>query len=310
MRLDLAIGDAGDESGFALGAAEKAEAILVLPTGSGPVIAEAADVEVMQTALALRDYLAEHGAEPDVRMLFRRGRNVDAIWDLMPDGWDAIVGDRIVASIVRHALTGLRGLPEIAALVDPDGGADTDAPRRALERAESERRPLRLTMIGCGINTPALLEDLAEAGGERFALTMLAPRQAFEAYLGRAERAGVSLDLEEVSLTDPEQLREALRRSRPEVVLLTPSPSNWDQRDSDAEAIMALLHVLRSLGPEVPVIAELFLPASVERLPADPRLLPISNLQVISAALALTVFSPERARRLEAALDAEEAGRG
>ncbi len=78
----------------------------------------------------------------------------------------------------------------------------------------------------------------------------------------------------------------------------------------DSEATLALLHVLRALGPRVPVIAELFLSAGVERLPADPRLLPISSLGAVSAALAVTVFNPERTRKLEDALGAEEAKRG
>jgi hypothetical protein len=310
MRVDLVIGETGEESGFELGAAAAADTILVLPTGSGPVIAEAADVEVMQIGLALSEYLEERGADPDVRILFRRGRNVDAVWDLMPSGWDAVVGDRIIGSTVRHAITGFEGLPELKSLIDPYGtGGDVERPHRALERARSEGRRLRLTLVGCGINTAALLEDLAEAGAEQFEVTMLAARRAFDTYLGRADRAGVELRFEEVSPADPELLQRALDRAEPEVVVVSPSPSSWNLRNSDAEATLALLQVLRALGPDTPVLAELFLPSSVERLPAaDPRLLPVSGLQAVSAGMALTVFNPERARQLEEALEAEASG--
>jgi hypothetical protein len=311
MRVDLAIGEAGEESGFELGAAAEAAAILVLPTGSGPVIAEAADVEVMQTGLALSEYLEPRGANPDVRLLFRRGRNVDAVWGMMPSDWDAVVSDRIVSSVLRHAITGFGGMSDIEALIDPyETGADLRGPHRAWERAAAEGRPLRLTLVGCGINTPALLEDLAEAGAERFEVTMLTARGPYDTYLGRPDRAGLEVRYEETSPADPERLRRALERASPEVVVVCPSPTSWNLRDSDAEATLALLHVLRIIDPQTPVLAELFLPGSVERLPAEPRLLPVSGLQAVSATLALTVFNPERARELEAALAAEEKRQG
>lgn len=307
MKVDLVVGETGEQPGFELGAAAAAEVILVLPTGSGPVIAEAADVEVMQTGLALSEYLEPRGADPDVRLLFRRGRNVDAVWDMMPSGWDAVVGDRIVSSTLRHAITGFGAMSDLEAIVDPfQTGADVEAPHRAWERAIGEGRPLRLTLVGCGINTPTLLEDLAEAGAERFDVTMLAARRPYETYLGRPERAGLSLRYEETSPADPERLRQALKRASPEVAIVSPSPTSWDLRDSDAEATLVLLHVLRSLHAETPVLVELFLPSSVERLPTDRRLLPLSNLQAISGALALTVFNPERAAELEGQLEAEE----
>jgi hypothetical protein len=308
-KLDLVFGDVADESGFELGAAARASTVLVLPSSSGPVIAEAADVEVMRTGLALEEYLAERGAEPDVRLLFRRGRNVDAVWEMLPDGWDAIVGDRTVASVLRHAMTGFGGLTELGELLDTRKTGNRELLPRARERAESEGRPLRLTIVGCGIDTPALLEDLAEAGAERFEVIMLAARKPFETYLGRTDRAGVALRFDETPPDDPERLREALARANPDVALVTPSPLTWDLRNSDAEATLALLHVLQALGPETPLLAELFLPESVERLPADPRLLPVSVLESVSAAMALTIFNPERARQLGEALESEANGR-
>ena len=311
MKVDLVIGETGEESGFELGAAAEAEAILVLPTGSGPVIAEAADVEVMQTGLTLSEYLEARGAKPDVRLLFRRGRNVEAVWDMMPSDWDAVVGDRIVSGTFRHALTGFGGMPDLEALVDPyETGADVQAPHRAWERASAEGRPLRLTLVGCGINTPALLEDLSEVGGERFEVTLLAARHPYEIYLGRPERAGLEVRYRETAPDDPERLRQALEEAKPEVAVVSPSPTSWKLSDSDAEATLVLLHVLRALGAGTPVLAELFLPSSVERLPADKRLLPLSGLQAVSGALALTVFNPERARELEKALEAEEKQEG
>jgi len=273
------------------------------------VIAEAADVEVMRTGLALEEYLAEHGAEPDVRLLFRRGRNVDAVWEMLPDGWDAIVGDRTVASVLRHAMTGFGELTELAELLDTRGTGNRELLPRVWERAETEGRPLRVTIVGCGIDTPALLEDLAEAGAEQFELTMLAARKPFETYLGRTDRAGIALRFDETAPDDPERLREALARANPDIALVTPSPLTWDLRDSDAEATLVLLHVLQALGPETPLLAELFLPESVERLPADPRLLPVSVLESVSAAMALTVFNPERARQLGEALESEASRR-
>lgn len=77
----------------------------------------------------------------------------------------------------------------------------------------------------------------------------------------------MKLRYRETTPADPEQLQGALQLTEPEVVHLTPSPVSWDLRNSDAEATVALLHVLRALDPDTPVLAELFLPTSVERLP-------------------------------------------
>jgi len=241
-----------------------------------------------------------------VRLLFRRGRNVDAVWDALPASWDAVVGDRTVSSVLRHTITGLERLPDLAALVDTRGGADMSLVSAARQRAAEESRPLRVTIVGCGIDTPALLEDLAEAGAERFALTMLASREAFDTYLGRTDRAGISLHLTEMTKGDPEQMCEALTGSQPDLVVVSPSPTSWDLRSADAEATLSVLHVLRALGPETPVLAELFLPEGIERLPRDPRLLPISVLEAISAALAVAIFDPDRQARLEHDLDLAE----
>lgn len=308
VRLDLVFGEIGEDSAFDLGAAASAATILVLPSSSGPVIAEAADAEVMGTALALGEYLSARDAEPEVRLLFRRGRNVDAVLGMFPAAWDPVVGDRTVAGIVRRAITGLEDVPDIEALVDAHGSADKSLMSEAWRRAETEGRRLRLTIVGCGIDTPALLEDLAEAGAERFEATMLAARQAFEAYLGRTDRAGVELRFEQVAPDDPERLSEALGRAAPDVVVVSPSPLTWDLRNSDAEATMLLLHTLEALPARTPVVAEVFLPETIERLPADPRLIAISNLEAISAALALTVFNPERARALARNLGLEDDG--
>src|SRR5262249_17747246 len=156
-------------SGFELGGAEAADTILLMAETSGPVAAEAADVEVIQAGLALRDYLVERGATPRVRGLFRRGRNVDAVWGLFPDGWDAIVRDRIVSATMRIALTDLEGVPEIESMFDSRGDGK-EFLRRARGAAKAEGRPLRLTIVGCGIATRALMEDLAQAGGRNFEL--------------------------------------------------------------------------------------------------------------------------------------------
>jgi len=302
LKVELIFGDVAEESGFELAAAHDASTILILPATGGPVVAEAADVEVMQAGLSLKAYLAKRAAEPEVRLLFRRGRHVDAIWDQFPPGWDAVVGDRILAAILRIAMTRLDQVPEASYLVDPGGEGDESLLTRARETAESEARRLRLTIVGCGIAAPALMEDLAQAGGDRFELTMLAGRGAFDANLGREDPAGLELRFRETALGDPEHLARELESSRPDVVLVTPSPTSRDLRISDAEATLSLLHVLRLLGPKTPVLAELFMPESVERLPRDPRLLPVSALQAVSAALALSIFDPERSQALERTL--------
>jgi hypothetical protein len=310
VKLDLVFGEIGEDSAFELGAAGEAATILILPSSSGPVIAEAADAEVMATGQALREYLERRNAQPEVRLLFRRGRNVDAALGLFPSAWDPVVGDRTVAGIVRRTITGLEGVPEIEELVDAHGNPDKSLMRAAWGRAEAEGRRLRLTLVGCGIDTPALLEDLAQAGAERFEVTMLAAKEPFEAYLGRADRAGIDLRYEEVRSNDPERLGEQLTRSRPDVVVVTPSPLTWDLRNSDAQATMTLLHTLGALPATTPVVAELFLPETVERLPADPRLIAVSNIESVAAALALTVFNPERARALERNLGIGDSGGG
>src|SRR5262249_32268658 len=151
---------------------ERARAILLMPSTSGPVPAEAADVEVTQSGLALLDYLREREAAPMVRLLFRRGRNVDASWELFPPEWDAVVGDRTISALLRLAITrrpALEGLPGWVAehgSPEPFTGL-VDAAWKAAARAAG---PLRLTVVGCGINAPALMEDLAQVGTESFAV--------------------------------------------------------------------------------------------------------------------------------------------
>ncbi len=105
LKVDLVFGDTAGDSGFELAGAERARAILLMPSTSGPVAAESADVEVTQSGLALLDYLKERDAAPLVRLLFRRGRNVDASWELFPPEWDAVVGDRTVSAVLRLAIT-------------------------------------------------------------------------------------------------------------------------------------------------------------------------------------------------------------
>ncbi|HEX6228235.1 MAG TPA: hypothetical protein VFZ41_02100 [Solirubrobacterales bacterium] len=306
-KVGLVFGDTAGGSGFQLAAADRAETIVLLPTTSGSLVAEAADVEVMQTGLALKEFLDERSATPQVRLLFRRGRHVDAIWDLFPDGWDAVVGDRVVAATMRVAMTRLEDMPEVGALVDPGGKGDKALLRRARDRADHEKRALRLTIVGCGITAPALMEDLSQAGSDRFQLTMLAERGPFEANLGREDPSGLTLRYRETSIGDPDELERALGDSKPEVVLVTPSPTARDLRTSDAEATLAVLQVLRSLGPETPVLAELFLPESVERLPPDRRLLPVSSLQAVASALALSIADPARSQALVRKLEGKSA---
>jgi hypothetical protein len=89
------------------------------------------------------------------------------------------------------------------------------------------------------------------------------------------------------------------------MVLVTPSPTSWDQRVSDAGATLSLLRVLRTAGGrDLPVLAELFLSESARPLPSDPRLLAISTLRSVATAVALSLFDPERAAEFERQLAA------
>lgn len=307
LKIDLVFGDTAGDSGFELAGAERARAILLMASSSGPVPAETADVEVTQSGLALLDYLREREAAPMVRLLFRRGRNVDASWELFPSDWDAIVADRTMSALLRLAITrppALEGLPNWVAehgSVEPF----TKLVDAAWKAATKKDEPLRLTIVGCGISAPALMEDLAEVGAENFAVTMIAPRPAFERYLGTAEPSGIRLHYVEALTTDTEHLPRSVIESRPHMVIVTPSPTDWNQRASDASATLSVLRVLSTAGGrELPVLAELFLSESTRRLPNDPRLLAVSLLRSVSTAVALSLFDPERAAELERQLAA------
>lgn len=132
MEVEIVIGDTAGAAGFELASVETARDIVVFPTTGGPSPADSADVEVMQTALALRAYLDEHtkGRAPAVSLLFRRGRNVDAAWELLPNEWDAVVGDRVVAAILRLAIV----RPELASILP---GLSTESAVRAIFRQAS-----------------------------------------------------------------------------------------------------------------------------------------------------------------------------
>ncbi len=307
LKFDLVFGDTAGDSGFELAGAERARAILLMPSTSGGVPAEAADVEVTQSGLALLDYLKEKEASPMVRLLFRRGRNVDASWELFPPEWDAVVGDRTVSALMRLAITRPPALEKLPGWVAEHGSVEpftrlVDASWKTSVKVDG---PLRLTIVGCGINAPALMEDLAEVGAETFAVTMIAPRPAFERYLGTAEPSGVRIHYIEAITTDTNHLPRSLIDSRPHMVIVTPSPTDWNQRASDASATLSVLRVLSTAGGrELPVLAEMFLSESAKRLPNDPRLLAVSTLRSISTAVTLSLFDPERAAELERQLAA------
>lgn len=305
LKAELVFGDTAGDSGFELAAAERARAILVMRSSLGPSPAESSDVEVTQSGLALLDYLNQHEAKPEVRLVFRRGRNVDASWELFPQDWDAIVGDRTVSAVMRLAITRPPALAGLPGWVAEHG--EIEPFTKLVDAAWSARDggPLRLAIVGCGINAPALMEDLAEVGTEYFAVTMVASREAFDRYLGSTEPSGVKIDFIEERPNDPAHLSRTLIASRPHLVVVTPSPVSWDQRASDAGATLSLLRVLRTAGGrDLPVLAELFLTESAKRLPSDSRLLAISTLRSVATAVALSIFDPERAAELERQLAA------
>jgi hypothetical protein len=305
LEVELIFGDTAGDSGFELAAAERARAILLMPSSSGPVAAEAADVEVTQSGLALLDYLKERDASPLVRLLFRRGRNVDASWELFPQDWDAVVGDRTVSALLRLAITRPPALAKLPGWVSEHGEIEPFVELVDAAWSARDDGPLRLTIVGCGINAPALMEDLAEVGTEYFAVTMIAPREAFDRYLGSAEPSGVKIHFVESRPTETSHLPRSLIESRPHLVLITPSPMSWDQRASDATATLSVFHVLRTAGGrDLPILAELFLSETAKRLPSDPRLLAVSGVRSVATAVALSLFDPERAAELERQLAA------
>lgn len=295
-KVELVFGDTAAPSGFERAAAERARTVVIVPAG-GAGIAETADVEVMQMGLALQEYLSDRGGDPQVRLLFRRGRNVDAVWEMFPSSWDAVVGDRVVAAVLRMALTGLDQVPEIEAIVDPEDRADPEIIHRARAAAREAGRRMRLTIVGCGPTAPALMEDLAAAGDE-IEPTMLADRASLEQILGRRDPSELGLAFRETTPADPVDLGRGLEESSPDAVLVA-SRQAGDAGTSDAEATLTLLQTLRAVGADTPVLVELLLPESVERLPSDPRIFPISSLRAVGGALALTITDPERSQAME-----------
>jgi hypothetical protein len=310
LKTELLFGDTAGDSGFELAGAERARAILVMRSSLGPAPAESSDVEVTQSGLALLDYLNRHEAKPEVRLVFRRGRNVDAGWELFPSDWDAIVADRTVSAVLRLAITRPPALSGLPGWVTEHGDIEPFAELVDAAWKAREGGPLRLVIVGCGINAPALMEDLAEAGAEYFAVTMIAPRETFDRYLGSAEPSGVKIHFVEEQPNDPNHLSRTLIESRPHLVLATPSPVSWDQRASDAGVTLSLLRILRTAGGrDLPVLAELFLTESTRRLPTDRRLLAISTLRSVATAVSLSIFDPERAAELERQLAADPGDR-
>ena len=306
LKVDLVFGDPAGESGLELAAAEAAAAILLMPPRSGPVASEAADVETTQAGLALRSHLDERGANPQVCLLFRRGRNVDAAWELLPDDWHAVVGDRTVTGLLRLAMTRPDALAELPTIGKPEL---RDSPylrmvRATWERTQAERRPLRLTVVGCNYDAPALMEDLAEVGAHRFEVTVIANREAFDRYLGEGDHSGIEVRFVETRLDEPDHVTQNVGDASPDLVLVAPSPQSVDPRTSDAAAMLTLLRVQHALGPETPIVAEFFLPVHTGHIRSDPRVVVVSALQTVTAAIALTLFDPGGAEAVKERLSA------
>ena len=59
-----------------------------------------------------------------VRLLFRRGRNVDASWELFPPEWDAVVGDRTISALLRLAITRPPALEKLPGWVAEHGSPE------------------------------------------------------------------------------------------------------------------------------------------------------------------------------------------
>ncbi len=169
----------------------------------------------------------------------------------------------------------------------------------ARRRRQSDGGPLRIAMVGCGINAPALMEEFESARREKVEFTVLASRSAYGTYLPRHEYERVAIEFTETLVTDPGELEKGLRDTDADVILVTPSPTSYDLRASDAEATLSTLHVLRLTDAETPVLVEMFLPESVRRLPRERRLSAVSTLDMVSTAIAFSLLDTKAAVALE-----------
>ena len=96
-----------------------------------------------QSGLALLDYLNEHEASPQVRLLYRRGRNVDAAWELFPSEWDAVVGDRTISAVLRLAISRPPALTKLPGWFDEHGSIEPS-------QGSSTRHGRQPTAVRCG----------------------------------------------------------------------------------------------------------------------------------------------------------------
>jgi len=212
-----------------------------------------------------------------------------------------------VTGLLRLALTRPEALVELPKIGNPEL-RDSPHPslvRAAWERAQRERRALRLSVVGCNYDAPALMEDLAEVGSDRFEVTVIASREAFDRYLGQGDHSGIEARFVETRLDEPEHLARRLRGASPDVVLVAPSPLGADPRTSDAAVLLTVLRVRQAVGSETPIVAESFLPAHAGHTRSDPSLVAISALQTVTAAISLTLFDPDAAAALKERLSAK-----
>ncbi len=133
LRAELVLRDLEDPDDLDVGAARDASRIMVIPSHRGEATAaDAADLESIRVGMLLRARLEGGGAQPPrtppVLLLFRRGRNVDAAWELFPANFDAVVVDRAIAGIVGLAITRPGFVDSLPGLGSADGPRLVTAP--------------------------------------------------------------------------------------------------------------------------------------------------------------------------------------
>ena len=110
LRVRVLVGDLESGADLVLASPRTARAVLVMPLAA-QATGESADVDVVRLGMLLAEHLDAAPSSPDVFLLFRRGRDADAAWELFPPGWDAIVGDRAMSAALRVALLQPRFAP-------------------------------------------------------------------------------------------------------------------------------------------------------------------------------------------------------
>ncbi len=101
-RVDLLFGDPSDADRFHRASAQRARSIVAVRSEERVHDVMAVDLDVIKRAVALGRFLDGSSAgRPAVFYELARARNADAAADLVPDDFEAIVGDRMASAILK-----------------------------------------------------------------------------------------------------------------------------------------------------------------------------------------------------------------